>query len=518
MPLEMLLAAALGMGLCLLLTPLARPLARGLGLVDWPDGRRKLHRRPIPVVGGPVLLIAVGVAVAVVFGRSPWLGELALAEAVPLIGLLAAAVVLCVVGMADDRRLLRGRHKVLGQLLAAGIVIAMGVQVDTVRLFNRSFDLGLLSIPFTLFLLLGAINSLNLIDGMDGLLSSVALIICLALGVLAVLSGKFIAASIAFALAGSLLGFLFFNFPPASVFLGDSGSMVIGLTVGVLAIHSCLKGPATIALAAPTALLTIPIFDTAAAILRRKLTGRSIYSTDRGHLHHSLLRRLHDPRLVLLIVSGCCLVTAGGAFASLFWHNEGLALISGLFVVAILIVTGLFGHAELELLLQRLRTAWKSLLQPPDGGHEIEVRLQGTLDWRELWKRVTACAPMLNLCHLRLDINAPAIGEGYHVRWDCGGGHDEAAALWRMQIPLAVDGRVIGEVQIAGRPDDEPMWEKIAALARMIQQFESTATLLTGGSCQAPAAPPSPVEVHVPDLLRTAPSPEVRTPASADVC
>ncbi len=504
MPIEMLFAAALGFTLCWLLTLLGRPLARRIGLVDRPDGRRKLHQTAIPVLGGPVLVLAVCISAVALFQSVGWLGALGQEQARPLLGLLVAAVFLCAVGVTDDLGLLRGRHKLLGQIIAAGIVVWLGVEVQTIRLFDRNFELGVLSIPFTLFLLLGAINSLNLIDGMDGLLSSVALIICLALGVLAVVSGKFIAASIAFALAGSLLGFLCFNFPPASVFLGDSGSMVIGLTVGVLAIHSCLKGPATVALAAPTALLTIPIFDTAVAILRRKLTGRSIYSTDRGHLHHCLMRRISDPRLVLLLVSACCLVTAGGAFASLFWHNEALALVSGLAVVAMLVVTGLFGHAEFALLLQRLRIFGKSLMQaPPEGGREIEIRLQGSLDWRELWKRITACAPMLNLCRLRLDVNAPAIGEGYHVRWDRGRVCDEATSLWRVQIPLAVDGRVIGDVEVAGRPDDEPIWEKIAALARMIEQFESTATLLTGGSCQTSVSSPTPLEVPVPHMLRS---------------
>src|SRR5205085_7444433 len=132
-----------------------------------------------------------------------------------------------------------------------------------------------------------------------------------------------------------------YNFPPASIFLGDSGSMLVGLVVGVLAIESSLKGPATVALAAPTALLTLPIFDTFAAILRRTLTGRSIYTTDRGHLHHCLLRSGLSNRTVLLCVSGCCLLTVAGALASLALQQELIALLSATTVVALLIVTGL---------------------------------------------------------------------------------------------------------------------------------------------------------------------------------
>src|SRR5262249_13889999 len=151
---------------------------------------------------------------------------------------------------------------------------------------------------------------------------------CLALGAMAALQGQWAAAAVAAILAGALLGFLFYNFPPASVFLGDCGSMLIGLAVGVLAIRSSLKAPATVALAAPTALLILPIFDTTAAILRRKLTGRSLYTTDRGHLHHCLLRSGLSNRRALLAVAGLCLVTAVGALASLAWNNEALALLS----------------------------------------------------------------------------------------------------------------------------------------------------------------------------------------------
>src|SRR5215472_9997611 len=127
------------------------------------------------------------------------------------------------------------------------------------------------------------------------------------------------------------------------MFLGDSGSMLIGLVIGVLAIKSSLKGPATVALAAPAALLIVPIFDTTAAILRRKLTGRSIYSTDRGHIHHCLLRYGWGTRRTLLLVSCFCLLTAGGALASRIFQKDLLALLSAVGVVAILIAGRLFG-------------------------------------------------------------------------------------------------------------------------------------------------------------------------------
>jgi len=259
-----------------LLTPVARFLACRYGLIDHPDTRRKMHVNPIPVAGGIAVLASTCLVLAGALLLPHPLQEHLAGCSSFLLGLFLAALLLCIVGVLDDCRGLRGRHKLLGQIVAVAIVIAFDVQVHHIQVFDWDIELGLLAIPFTFFWLLGAVNSLNLIDGMDGLLASVGAIISVALALMAVLSGHSAAACVAMALAGGLLGFLRYNLPPATIFLGDAGSMVIGLVVGVLGIQSALKGPATIALVAPLAILTIPILDTAAAIVRRKLTGRSI--------------------------------------------------------------------------------------------------------------------------------------------------------------------------------------------------------------------------------------------------
>jgi UDP-GlcNAc:undecaprenyl-phosphate GlcNAc-1-phosphate transferase len=485
---------ATSLGLSLLLTPIARRIALRYGLVDSPDGRRKLHSKSIPVAGGfPILAATVGaVALLAVVDPSGTRAAVA-AEPSRLLGLLLAAVVICLVGLVDDLGRLRGRHKLLGQILVVGIVIASGVEVNRIQLFGLTIPLGSLAIPFTAFLLVGAINSLNLIDGMDGLLSSVGFIICTGMGAMAALNDRWAAACIALALAGALLGFLRYNFPPASIFLGDSGSMLVGLVVGVLAIQSSLKGPATVALAAPTALLTVPIFDTLAAILRRTLTGRSIYTTDRGHLHHCLLRSGLSSRRTLALISAFCLITVCGTLASLALKNELLAFLSGFVIIALLVVTRLFGHAELSLVRQRMHSIYASFFRLPEGkpAREIEVRLHGKIDWKELWLQITACGPQLNLGQARLDINAPAINEGYHARWTGGApgeDHEDEATLWRAEIPLVTRGRTIGRVAVAGRRDEQPIWEKIATLARLVQDFEATVSQLTE-SVWVPSAP-----------------------------
>jgi UDP-GlcNAc:undecaprenyl-phosphate GlcNAc-1-phosphate transferase len=484
-PLPLIAIFSSALALCLLLTPLVRSIALRWGLIDEPDGRRKIHARPIPIAGGVSVLLTAGVVLTITFALGgPW-REAVGDRWMTVAGLAAAACVIAVVGVADDYIGLRGRHKLVWQLVAVTIVIACGVEVRNLGLFGQTFDLGPLAIPFTVLWLLGAINSLNLIDGMDGLLGSLGCIICGSLAAMAFMNGHFHVAVIASAMAGALLGFLCFNFPPATIYLGDCGSMLIGLAVGVLAIEASLKGPATVALASPLALLVIPILDTSAAIVRRKLTGRSIYTTDRGHLHHVLLRRMSN-RGVLLLVGGLGLVASVGAFFSLYLNNEAIALVVALVVVVGLVTTRLFGHAEFLLIKERLLAVLFAVRYGNEQGrvHQSAVRLQGSADWKDVWRHVTDCAEELQLQAVCLDVNAPALHEGFHARWGRVPADAETRTFWRAEIPLAVRGQIVGRLEFAGQYDGEPVGEKIAQVAGIVEGVEFALAGLT-----SPAAP-----------------------------
>jgi UDP-GlcNAc:undecaprenyl-phosphate GlcNAc-1-phosphate transferase len=281
---------------------------------------------------------------------------------------------------------------------------------------------------------------------------------------------------VAAALAGALVAFLCFNLPPASVFLGDTGSMLIGLVVGTLAIQSSLKGPATVALATPLALLTVPLLDTVAAVVRRKLTGRSIYTTDRGHLHHCCLRRGFSNRAVLLVVACCCAVTVTGALASMVLGRDAVALAGSLVVVTALVGTRLFGHSELLLLKERMIRGLISWCRPPAKGasQRIEVRLQGTAGWHWLLEAFTARASDLNLKTVRVNVNAPFIHEGYHGQWDrLDAERGDGARVWRADMPLSIAGRPGGHLHVVGYGDGEPIWKKIALLADVLEELEA---------------------------------------------
>jgi UDP-GlcNAc:undecaprenyl-phosphate GlcNAc-1-phosphate transferase len=463
---------AAGLVCSLVLTGAIRPLARRLGLVDKPDGRRKIHERAVPLAGGLAVFLSVIIVFTLAALVPGTVADVIGVNAAGLVWLFCAATVICLVGVVDDACGLRGRYKLLGQLVAVAIIIATGPQVRVVTLFNWDVELGYLAIPLMAFWLLGAINSLNLLDGMDGLLGTVGTIVCLAIAVMAAMHGQLAEACVAAALAGALVGFLRYNLPPASIFLGDAGSMLIGLVIGVLAIRCSLKGPATVALAAPVALLVIPIFDTLAAVVRRKLTGRSLYSTDRGHIHHCLLRLgLSRPR-VLMLVAALCSVTVLGVLGSIASRNELLAVMSALAVVVILVATRLFGHAEFVLLLQSGRDLARSVIGARAG--RLEVRLQGKARWGALWIRLTECAERLNLQNIALDVNAPAHHEGYHARWSRPTTQrGEEPPCWSAVILLTAWGQIVGQVTVSGLPDATPVWQKLAALAEVTDATET---------------------------------------------
>jgi UDP-GlcNAc:undecaprenyl-phosphate GlcNAc-1-phosphate transferase len=480
------LTLGLSIMLCLALIPAARMLALRIGLVDQPDGRRKIHGRTVPVAGGLAVFATVWLVLAAAFYLPHPLQDALVEQAPLLFGLFVASAIIVATGVADDLGWLRGRHKLVGQVAAILVLIRCGVYVEHVQVFGATIELGLLGGLFTCAFLLGAINSVNLIDGMDGLLGCIGWWLSVTLACLAALAGQSWAALIALALAGALFAFLRYNLPPASVFMGDAGSMLVGLVVGTLAIQCSLKAPASVAILLPIGLLALPFFDTTAAIVRRKLTGRSIYTTDRGHLHHCLQRRGLSTRLVLVVVSLCCLVTCGGVLASQAFDNELIVLLTIASVVCTLVRTRLFGHAEVMLIKERAL----SLLQPHSPARQMEVRLQGSSNWRPLWKVLTDTAQRLQLQEMMLDVNAPALHEGYHARWDRAAATDEVSTLWRMSIPLAAGGQAIGRLEIAGQPDQEPIWVKIAELTHVIEMHTQPAAL----SAVMPAAAAPAVE------------------------
>lgn len=447
-------------------------VARSWGFVDKPDGHHKKHGREVALGGGFAVFLSATITFGVEFLSSSPLQSVLQQEASYLTGLLLACAWIVSVGLYDDRFGMRGIWKMAGQAIAALIVIKSGLVIEKFAVFGQVVSLGYLAVPFTAFWLVGAMNSLNLLDGIDGLATTIGVILCATITVMAVVFNQGAVAVVGAVFTGSLLGFLRFNFPPAKIFLGDAGSMLIGLVVGTLAIGGSFKGPATVALAAPLAIWALPIFDSVAAIMRRKLTGRSIYATDRGHLHHRLMTLFGNNTRVLGVVAVCCAVTCAGALVSTLMGNDLAAIIAIAAVLGMLVATQAFGHVEFLMFFTRVKALVMSVLFR-NSPRQYLFRLQGSRDWNLMWQSVTEFAERLNLVELRLDINLAAKQEGFHAKWH-GTATCEKRERWNAEIPLFAANHLIGKLKVTGnKPSDITSCEMIRQFMDMIEPLES---------------------------------------------
>ena len=280
-----------------LLTPVVSRLARAAGVLDRPSARSVSHRPNIPLWGG--LAVAAGFGVGLLLAL--WLSGVRPAPT-HLGGMLLGGGVILALGIWDDRFGLGATVKFAVQTAAAAIAIAAGYQMghltEPITRTTFHFSEPLVWLVSGLWIV-GVTNALNLIDGLDGLATGVGAIICATLSVILLQAGQTFGVCVGVALLGALLGFLRFNFPPARIFLGDTGSLFVGYTLALLALEGYSQAR-VITFVVPLLALAVPIIDTLISILRRAGTGRSPFRADRQHIHHRLLARRGSPRAAVL--------------------------------------------------------------------------------------------------------------------------------------------------------------------------------------------------------------------------
>jgi UDP-GlcNAc:undecaprenyl-phosphate GlcNAc-1-phosphate transferase len=270
--------------------------------------------------------------------------------------------------------------------------------------------------------------------------------------------------------------------------------MLIGLLLGVLAIRSALKGPATVALAAPSALWAIPLFDVSMAILRRKLTGRSIYDTDRSHLHHCLQQRGYSGRKIVFFIGFLCACTASGAIASVYRHSELMALVSAMAVIGTLIATRCFGHSECSLLFRQSKLLVRSLLPGVRQTHlpsqQLATHMNGTREWDDLWQMLIRYAEGSDVSGVRLNVSLPSLHEEFHATWnrrrDGDANHNQR---WSTAWPLRIHGETVGRLEISGLCARESGCQSLSDVLSGLVFFERQLLLLLEKPPQTQASP-----------------------------
>lgn len=471
-----LVAVLVALVLSLIATPLARKFALATGIIDHPDSHRKLHREPIALCGGIAVLVSLFASVAIALIVEPGFKAALMANIFEAISLGIGSIAIVVLGVFDDRFGLRGRQKLAGQVLICLSIIAFGFTIHSIHLFGFTVELGLLAIPVTLGWLLLSINSVNLIDGADGLCSSVGWIACVALSIIGWATNNQMESMIAAAMAGSLLGFLFYNLPPAKVFLGDAGSMLVGLILGVLAMRSWTVDGSSISIVIPVVLMSIPLFDSSMAIIRRKLTGRSVFTVDRGHLHHNLMRFGIKNRSLVGVITLLCLVTASGAVAGVILKSDFISLATMIFALGSLVVTRIFGFAEMELVFKRGINFSRSLIArrgvSDNRVRQQQVRLQGSRNWDTVWNTLVEFSEKHQIAKISLDLNMPWLHEGFHASW-----HKnklpEFSERWMVKLPVISEGKTLGRIEVVGHHQNAETYSTMAKLSDLLESMQA---------------------------------------------
>ncbi|WP_082619272.1 glycosyltransferase family 4 protein [Fructilactobacillus fructivorans] len=350
------------------LTPFIRILAFKIGAIDKPN-KRRVNKIPMPTLGGLAILIAYTITTCV-FLRNQ-------IPSSKLWGILGGELIIVMTGIIDDIFVLKPRQKVIGISLAAlWVYIFAGIQVSSVTLpVLGNIQLGWLSLPLTWIWILGITNSINLIDGLDGLATGVAIIALTTMGIIALffLNVDNIYVSIMiFTFVAACLGFLPYNFFPARIYLGDTGSLLIGFMISVFSLQG-LKNVTFISVIIPVVILGVPISDTAYAILRRLLNKQPISHADKHHLHHRLMQIGLTHRQTVLVIYGIALIFA---FISLlyplssFWGSILLTVATLIGIELFVEAIGLVGKNRQPLLnlIKRVVTGTTS-----KSNHEIEV-------------------------------------------------------------------------------------------------------------------------------------------------
>ena len=310
-------AAFLATYLCV---PIAKRLAQRWGAIDYPS-KRRINTTPIPRLGGLAVFAGLCCALIVEIAGIKLLGwppilipHPSMSINYPLLGV--AFLIVVATGAVDDVRSLSPKKKLLGQVLAACVAASAGLLIGRVvnpLVPGTEIDLGLIAYPITVIYLVAFTNIINLIDGLDGLAAGISGIASLSMFSFAVLSGRLDAATLSIALFGACLAFLRYNFHPATIFLGDSGSLLLGFGLGTISLLNVSRTAALTSLIIPLIVAGVPILDTLSAIVRRRRAHVSIGQADKGHIHHRLIQEGYDQRQAVLLIYGWCLLLSLGA-------------------------------------------------------------------------------------------------------------------------------------------------------------------------------------------------------------
>ena len=425
------------------ITPLVIGGANRWHLFDAPDDTRHLHEHPVPRLGGVAVFIATMLGIASTLLYAPARQSLAADWHRFVLALLLGGTVLFAAGLVDDLRRIRPLAKIVAQCVAALIVAALGFRIEILGVGATVLNLGWLSIPVTILWIVAVTNAFNLIDGLDGLATGIAIVALTTVFAAALGLGNLQVATVSLILIGALVGFARFNFSPARIFLGDSGSLFIGFMLAVLSVHGSIKSATAVLVAIPLFALAVPLLDVSVSILRRWLRGVPIFSPDARHIHHRLLALGLTPGRASIVL---CAVAGGFAILGLLLAFAPPPALIGMALTGGLISAGIFLYGIRQLDYNEFVEAGTALAS---GIVRVRRVIRDQIHAREL---TTVIEEAESLRHVNAILAASTTGFGFlgvEVERESSLSlrriNSSAAGLWKLDYMLASANPTDGE-------------------------------------------------------------------------
>ncbi len=461
-------------------TLVVRSAAWSLGIVDRPDGFRKVHSTAIPRLGGVAIFLAFLAPVAALyFVYRNDVSDLLYQRPFHLAGLVGGGAIALGMGIADDIRSLPARWKLLLQIAAACVAFAAGIAIKSVsNPFGEPIMLGLLSFPFTVFWFVACMNAINLLDGLDGLAAGISLFVTATMFLVALMFRNTFSMLLLSSLGGATLGFLLFNFHPARVFLGDSGSMFLGFMVGGLALLGSQKAETAVALFIPIVALGLPVLDTSLAIARRWSRRLPISAADKQHIHHVLLSWGLTQRQVVVTLYVASIILGGAALVMAAGHHEMIPLLLGALGVIAFVSIRVLGGLRLSDLWGRFTEDLRRRQQSGEARTSVQeavARMRVAMSAEAVWEAFSTGLEGIDFdfATLRL-LDVPKSG----LRTFTWSNHENQVVnrqmlgpdSWSARFRVRSNGHLFGELEVSKTVQDSPL---LAGASELVDRLRS---------------------------------------------
>ena len=461
--------------MAMLITPLIIRIALRLGIVDAP-GVRKVHTKAIPRIGGVAVFLSMMALIIPVLFLPNAIGDGFRQIQTKIAALLIAATFMFFVGLVDDVKHLRVRVKLAAQLIAASIVCWSGIRINSIALSDSlSIDFGWFSWVVTIFWIVGITNAVNFIDGLDGLAAGICAAACGVIVILTFHFGPAVMTILMLTLLGSLSGFLFFNFNPAKIFMGDCGSLFLGFTIASSSILCSAKTETIVGLALPALALGVPIFDTIFSMLRRFLQRRSIFSPDQGHFHHRLLAFGLNQRHAVIVTYMITLLAASLGMLMIFTRNAQTVVIFVcilfLIVLAFRAVGSIRFRETIAGLKQKHNISHQAKKEKEDFD-QIQLHFCRAENFEQWWQAVYLAANKMKFVSGSLPLTNRD-GSLRTLTWKKPGSDAEPEDIVRMTLPIKdrrSDSTLKLELGIHRNDSIESVGRRIALFGRLIEE------------------------------------------------